>query len=260
MDLDIAGRSALIVGGSRGIGLACALMLAREGASITIVGRTEDNIDRAAATVQELGLATRLDTIVADVTTEDGFGLLRAADPSYDIAIIVPPRTAECDWREIERQALATQIATTAGHLTAITAHLLTGMVQRRFGRIVNVFGTSVKMPDPGHIAANIARTGQLAASASFARAIASHGVTMNSVLVGLTSTESLLKTWEKRAQVKNISFSDYSRARLANVPIGRLGTPDEAASLCVYLCSGNAAFITGQCIVADGGAIPTLF
>lgn len=260
MNLGLHGLSAIVLGGSKGIGLSCALQLAEEGAAVTLVGRTQPSLDRASTVLKEAGLPAARDLIAADMGTAEGCERLCDLKPDYDIAILVAPRAAEIAADKIELGALAPALLQAGHAMTAIMAHFVTGMRNRKFGRIVNVLGTSVKAPVQAHIVSNIARSGHAAATSTLARTVAAEGVTLNTVLVGSTATETLKRNWERRATEAGMAFDEYSRRQLAGVPLGRLGRPEEAAALCVFLCSKDAAFITAQCIVADGGAVPTIF
>ncbi|MBY6241502.1 SDR family oxidoreductase [Methylosinus sp. Sm6] len=260
MDLGIKGRRALILGGSKGIGFRCAELLAAEGADITLAARDGSRLAAAARAISAQAPDRRIEVSSVDIASEDGFQRICSLDSVFDILLIMMARPREIALDALNRADYGEAILAYGANATMIAHHFLGGMIERRFGRIVSVLGTSAKAPDSSHIVSNAARTSHVAAMASLARNVAAQGVTSNCVLAGPTATPTLRKNWERRAEDLGLSYFAYEAQRLERTPAARLGQPSEIAALCAFLCSEHAAFVTGQSIVVDGGAHASLF
>lgn len=260
MDLGIKGRRALIIGGSKGIGFCCAELLAAEGVDITLAARDASRLAAAARAISEQAPDRRIEVSSVDIASEDGLQRICRHDPVFDIVLIMMARPREIALDALNHTEYGEAILAYGANATMIAHHFLGGMIERRFGRIVSVLGTTAKAPDLSHIVSNAARTSHVAAMASMARNVAAQGVIANCVLAGPTATSTLHKNWERRAENLGLSYSAYEAQRLEQTPAARLGRPSEIAALCAFLCSEHAAFITGQSIVVDGGALVSLF
>ncbi len=256
MDLGIAGKVALVCAASKGLGRGCAHSLAREGCEVTIVARTPATIEQTAV---EIGAATgaKVTAVAADITTEEGRAAALAACPTPDILVNNaggPPPGKFDDWGRDEWIA-----AIDANMLTPITLIKATmgAMMERRWGRIVNITSTSVKAPIPILGLSNGARAGLTGAVAGLARETVRHNVTINNILPGPFDTDRLKGTMVAMAEASGMSIEDVRRERMAGNPAGRFGTAEEFGDACAYLCSDQASFITGQNLVLDGGSFP---
>ena len=259
MDLGISARSALVCGASKGLGLACAQSLAREGVAVTMVARGADALEAAAAAIREATGVT-VTTVAADITTPAGRAAALAACPSPDILVTNAGGPKPGDFRDWDRDVWIA--ALDANMLTPIELIRATvdGMIARRFGRIVNITSGAVKAPIDILGLSNGARSGLTGFVAGVARKTVAHNVTINNLLPGPFETDRLRDTarqWSK--QTGKDEETVLAERRAAN-PSGRFGTPAEFGDACAYLCSAQAGFITGQNLLMDGGNYPGTF
>ena len=255
MDLGIKGRKAIVCAASKGLGKGCAQALAREGVDLTICARGADAL---AATAKELGaFGVKVTPVVCDVTTEAGRKALLAACPDPDILVNnaggPPPgdfrNFALDDWRKAVEGNMISPIA-----LIHATVY---GMMERGFGRIVNITSASIKQPIAALELSNGARLGLTGAVAVLARKASRNNVTINGILPGPFDTDRLRGTTEKLAQSRGVATSVIDAERKAAVPAGRFGTAEEFGATVAFLCSAHAGYITGQNLLIDGGGYP---
>ncbi len=257
MDLGIAGKNALVCASSKGLGRACALSLAREGAHVWMNGRSEETLERAAGEVRETA-GGRVHTICCDITTVEGRGMaLEAIGPQIDILVNNaggPPPGDFRDWGLEDWQK-----AVNANMLTPIELIKATvdTMAERGFGRIVNITSSAVKAPISTLGLSNGARAGLTGFVAGVARQVAARGVTINGILPGPFNTDRLRSGIQYNAEKAGIEFDAAFKQRSEANPARRFGDPSEFGELCAYLCSAQAGYINGQNIVIDGGAYP---
>jgi 3-oxoacyl-[acyl-carrier protein] reductase len=257
MDLGIKGKKAIVCAASKGLGKGCAEALAREGVDVTICARGADVLNATARELSAFGV--KVTPVVCDVTTDDGRKALLAACPSPDILINnaggPPPGDFKSftldDWRKAVEGNMITPIA-----LIQATVY---GMMDRGFGRIVNITSQSVKAPIPVLELSNGARVGLTGAVAVLARKTAGRNVTINGILPGSFGTDRLISVNQKTAEARNVPVETVNAERRAVIPAGRFGTPDEFGAVVAFLCSQHAGFITGQNVLIDGGGFPGL-
>lgn len=241
MDFGIAGRRALVLGASRGLGFACAAALASEGVAVTLVARGRDSLDRAAARLHEATGATP-QSVVADVATEAGREDALAACPAPDILVTNAGGPPGGDFRSLTLKDW--QAALDANFLSAVELirASVDGMAARGFGRIVNITSLTVRSPVENLDLSNAPRLALTGFVAGVARQLAPSGVTINNLLPGAIATERLRELGATADKL------------IAKVPMGRAGTPDEFGATCAFLCSTHASYITAQNILVDGG------
>ncbi|GGE42971.1 3-oxoacyl-ACP reductase [Agaricicola taiwanensis] len=259
MDLGISGRTAIVCASSRGLGRACALALAKEGCRVVINGRDAAALDETASEISRLS-GSDVVGVAADVSTHEGQNALLAAAPAADILINNnggPPRR---DFRELDREAVLKGV--TANMVTPIELiqRVIDGMVERRFGRIVNITSASVKMPLTGLDLSSGARAGLTAFLAGVAREVAAYNVTINNVLPGMFDTDRLRSGFPAEAKLLGVTAEEVAERRRSHVPAKRFGDPDEFGRLCAFLSSAHAGYITGQNVLIDGGNFPAAF
>ena len=259
MDLGINGRKALVCAASKGLGRGCAEALAREGADVTIVARTESPVREAA---REIGaLAGRaVHWVACDITTSEGRAAALAACPDPDILVNNAGGPPPGDFREWDRAAWMRAID--ANMLTPIELIKATidAMIARRFGRIVNITSSAVKAPIDVLGLSNGARSGLTGFVAGLARKVARHNVTINNLLPGQFDTDRLRATMEGRAKAAGKSVEDVRRAAAEAIPAGRFGAAQEFGALCAFVCSAQATYLVGQNLLLDGGSYPGTF
>ena len=249
MDLGIRGRRALVCAASKGLGRACAISLARNGVSVTVVARGRDALEQTAETIrQETGV--EVIPVAADITSDPGREAALAACPDPDILINNaggPPPGNFRDWtRENWIAALNANMLTPIELIRAV----VDGMSERRFGRIVNITSSAVKAPIDVLGLSNGARSGLTGFVAGIARKTVRYNVTINNLLPGSFDTDRL------RSMVPPDKWGE----RASLIPAGRFGDPAEFGEACAFLCSAQAGYITGQNLLIDGGAYPGVF
>jgi 3-oxoacyl-[acyl-carrier protein] reductase len=259
MHLHITGRKALVCAASKGLGKACAFSLAREGAEVTIVARTRETLE---STAQEIHKSTGspVHTVAADITTPAGRAAALAACPEPDILVNNAGGPPPGDFRQWDRDAWIA--ALDANMLTPIELIKATvdGMIERRFGRIVNITSSAVKAPIDILGLSNGARSGLTGFVAGLARKTVAYNVTINNLLPGPFETDRLRATMTGAAKSSGRTIDEVMAERRAANPARRFGDPAEFGDACAYLCSVQAAYITGQNLLMDGGAYPGTF
>ena len=256
MDLGIKGKWALVCGASKGLGYGCALSLAKEGVNLVINARSAQPLAQAAATIRAETGVTVFEA-ACDITSAEGQAQELACAPQIDILVNNAGGPPPGDFRSFTRQQWLD--ALNANMLTPIDLIRATvdGMIARRFGRVVNITSSSVKAPIDILGLSNGARSGLTGFVAGLARKTVVHNVTINNLLPGMFDTDRLRGTIEASARAAGVSVDEARRMRVASVPAGRLGDAWEFGQACAYLCSAQAAYVTGQNFLIDGGAYP---
>lgn len=256
MDLDIAGRHAVVCASSRGLGKACAFELARAGCIVVINGRDKTAL---AETAREIAGEAGSDVIpvVADVATADGQGRLLAAVPHVDILVNNNGGPPYRDFRQIDREAQLQGLVNNMVSPIELVQAVIDGMVARRFGRIVNITSGSVKMPLAGLDLSSGARLGLTGFLAGVARAVAHANVTINFLLPGSFETRRLTDGLTMAALKQGVGVDALRAEEEAAIPAKRFGSPEEFGKACAFLCSAHAGYITGQNLLIDGGVYP---
>ncbi|QPN32426.1 SDR family oxidoreductase [Diaphorobacter sp. JS3051] len=276
MDLGIAGKWALVCGASKGLGRGCAEALVREGVNVVINARNAGELQRTASDLIAVGANTsgvrgqngnqpKVLAVAADITTPEGraavFSIAGGPGRDFDIVVTNAGGPPPGDFREWDRDAWMR--AVDANMLTPIELIRATvdGMAQRGFGRIVNITSSAVKAPIDILGLSNGARSGLTGFVAGAARsAIAAQGVTINNLLPGKFDTDRLAGTLQAAAGKAGKSLDEVRRAQQGAIPARRFGTPQEFGAICAFLCSVHAGYMTGQNVLADGGAYPGTF
>jgi 3-oxoacyl-[acyl-carrier protein] reductase len=254
MDLGIRGRKALLSGASRGMGKGCALALAREGAEITIVARKRDALEQAAAAIRALGAT--VNTVAADITTPEGRKAALEACPEPDILVNNADGRLPGDFRNWTREDWISALDTMMLCHIEMMRLTVDGMMARGFGRIVNIVSRSVKIPQLELGLSNGARSGLVGFASGLARQTVRHNVTINNLLPGPFDTDGQREHVRGLVDAQN-SYEDIWKRRVAGVPAGRFGRPEEIGDYCAFLCSAQAGFITAQNLLIDGGSYP---
>jgi len=257
MDLGIEGKWALVCAASKGLGKGCATALAREGANVVITARGAEVLEATAAELRGFGRG-EVCTVVGDITTEAGRAAALAACPQVDILVNNAGGPPPGDFRQWDRNAWIKAID--ANMLTPIELIKATvdAMAERGFGRIVNITSSSVKAPIDVLGLSNGARSGLTGFVAGLARTgLAARGVTINGLLPGVFDTDRIRTVSAATAAREGKTLEQIAEQRQRGIPAKRYGTPEEFGSICAFLCSVHAAYITGQNVLADGGAYP---
>src|SRR5687768_6432357 len=227
LDLGIAGRRAIVCASSRGLGKACARALARAGVAVVVNGLDEARLEATAAELaQETG--AEITAVAADVTTRAGQAKLLAALPDPDILVTNAGGPPFKDFRELSREAILTGVTWNMVTPIELIQATVDKMIERRFGRIVNITSVSVRMPVPGLDLSSGARAGLTAFLAGVARSVAHAGVRVNNVLPGFFDTDRYWAGIDATAKVQGKSREQFAQVRAATVPARRIGDPQE--------------------------------
>jgi 3-oxoacyl-[acyl-carrier protein] reductase len=235
--------------------------LVQEGVAVTIVARGAEALEATAAELRKLGAGdTAVTTVAADITTPAGRAAALVACPAPDILVNNAGGPPPGDFRDWSRD----------DWLKALDANMLTpielikatvdGMIERRFGRIVNITSGAVKAPIDVLGLSNGARSGLTGFVAGLARKTVKHNVTINNLLPGFFATDRMQAVIGGQAKARGVSYEAALAERVATIPAGRVGDPVEFGAACAWLCSAQAGYITGQNWLLDGGAYPGTF
>ena len=259
MDLGLKGKSALVFGGSKGMGRAAARRLALEGAEVVIAARTEATLRQAAeALAQECGRPVR--HVVADITRAAGREAALAACPAPDILVNNADGYPPGDFREWSSDTWHEALDMMMVGPIDMIRRVVDGMQQRRFGRIINIVSRSVKAPHAELGLSNGARAGLVGFVGGLARQTVRHNVTINNLLPGVFATDAQRHHIRGMLESTGKSFEQLWHERGTQNPAGRYGEAHELGALCAFVCSARAGYITGQNLLIDGGAYPGTF
>lgn len=265
MDLGIKGRHALVCGASKGLGLGCASALAAEGVHVLLVARGAEALDAAAESLRQdpavMASGAQVETVAADITTEEGRAAVFAVRRDFDIVVTNAGGPPPGDFRDWDRDAWIKAVDANMLTPIALIKATVDGMTARGFGRIVNITSSSVKAPIDILGLSNGARSGLTGFVAGVARSgIAAQGVTINNLLPGAFDTDRLRGTMSGAAKKSGEELDTVMARRRKAIPAQRFGNPAEFGAICAFLCSQHAGYMTGQNVLADGGAYPGSF
>ncbi len=256
MDFGIKGHGAVVAAASKGLGRACAIALAAEGVNVAVFARDLDTLNETAAAVRAHGVQAI--AIQADVTKPDEIRQVvdRAASEFGRLDILIcnaggpPPGTfasvTEDQWE------LAFQLSLMS--VTRLVSAALPHLRRQGGGRIINLISTSVREPIEGLILSNSIRPGVIGLAKSLSQELGPDKITVNNIITGSILTDRQRSLRERMAQQMNITVEDAIKHVEKNIPLGRLGDPEELAALVAFLASRQAGYITGASIPVDGG------
>jgi 3-oxoacyl-[acyl-carrier protein] reductase len=254
MDLGIRGRRAIVCASSRGLGRACTGSLAREGVHVVLNGRDAEALAGATAALRD-AYDVEVDAVVGDMGEEATREALLAACPEPDILINNnggPPPGRFQDW---DRDSWVAAFDANMIAPTLMIRGVVDGMVERRFGRIVNITSAMVKTPIAPMGLSTAARAGLTALSKSLSPTVAAANVTINNLLPERIDTDRQRGMAELRSKLGGVSMEQAYEEMKATIAAGRLGRPEEFGDACAFLCSAQAGYISGQNLQLDGGS-----
>jgi 3-oxoacyl-[acyl-carrier protein] reductase len=245
MDLGIEGRTALVMGASKGIGRGIAEALAREGARVAMASRSRERVAEAAREIEGETVPLEADTsdlerlaaLPGEVAAELGpveILVTNTGGPPLGGALDHPHK----EWEEAYRSLVLAP--------RTLAEAVIPGMRERGWGRIVNVGSSSVREPIPHLTLSNANRMAAVGFFKTLASEVAADGITVNTVATGRFATDRLASNWG--------SWEEMERGAAEGVPAGRLGQPEEYGDLVAFICSDRAAYLTGTVIPLDGG------
>jgi 3-oxoacyl-[acyl-carrier protein] reductase len=257
LDTKIAGKIALICGGSSGIGLACALALAAEGTHVRLVARNKQNLESAASIVNAVGGQTSF--LCADLGEAKSTKAIYEAFPEVDILVTNPGVSPAGDllgggrlWSEGIDQIVTQPLA--------LIDKYLPRMQRQGFGRVINITSSAVMFSGTHLAFSGALRSALTHAAASLAKQVAARGVTVNNVAPGPVESEGLQRYFERIAAEEGVDANVIRLRRLQSLPSGRFISPSEIGFVCVFLASPCSSNINGRTILVDGGANPNPF
>ncbi|MDG1170586.1 MAG: SDR family oxidoreductase [Sulfitobacter sp.] len=254
MDLGIKGKKALVCASSKGLGLGCAEALAQAGVDLVMNARGAEALEASAERLrQEYGV--QITTVAADVATAEGQAAVIAAAQDVDILVNNAGGPPPGMWQDWDREDFIKALDANMLAPIALIKALVPGMMERGWGRVVNITSQSVRAPIGVLGLSNSARTGLTGYVAGTSRQVAGKGVTINNLLPGIHATDRADALDGAVVKSRNISLEVARAERAATIPAGRYGTREEFGAACAFLCSQHAGFIVGQNLLLDGGA-----
>lgn len=262
MDLGLKGKSVFVAAASKGLGRAAALEFAREGANVTIASRSEERLSEAKRAIGE-ATGVEVATVVMDAGRADDVrrAIEQAAQRFGGLDVLIgnaggPPGGRFDDMDDADWQgAFELNLLGTIRMIRAALPH----MRQAGGGRIVNLTSTSIKQPIDGLILSNVLRSGVNALTKTLATELAPDGILINTVAPGRIATDRIAELDEARAERTGRPIEEIRQENEAQIPLGRLGQPDEFGRIVVFYGSFANTYVTGQALLVDGGAVKAL-
>ena len=252
MDLQLAGRTAVVTGASKGIGLACAEALAWEGADVIAISRDPRNLAAAQEALAAKGLTLEVEAV--DLTDADATRAMFDEIGAVDILINCAGAARRTPVDELSSETL--HAAMEAKYFTYMhaTESVIRGMAERGAGAIVNVVGQGGRQANELHIGGGAANAALMLASVGYAKAYAGRGVRVNVINPGMTLTGRVDEGLEAAVRATDRPKEELLAEMVESIPMGRAGEPAEVANVAVFLASPRASYVTGSIITMDGG------
>jgi 3-oxoacyl-[acyl-carrier protein] reductase len=254
MDLGIKGKKALVCASSKGLGLGCAEALAAAGVDLVVNARGAEALEVSAQRLRS-AYGVKIVTVAADVATPEGQAAVIKAAQGVDILVNNAGGPPPGMWTDWDREDFIKALDANMLAPIALIKALVPAMMERGWGRVVNITSQSVRAPIGVLGLSNAARTGLTGYVAGTSRQVAGSGVTINNLLPGIHATDRADALDGAVMAAKGITLDAARSARAATIPAGRYGTREEFGAACAFLCSVHAGFIVGQSILLDGGA-----
>jgi NAD(P)-dependent dehydrogenase (short-subunit alcohol dehydrogenase family) len=256
MDISLSGRSAIITGASKGIGLAMATQFATSGADVALVARGREALDAAVADIRAKAQA-KVVGISADVSKPDE--VKRAYDDAMkalgklDIVVNNAGTSNTMPFDQLTDEVMQHDLDLKLFGAIRLTRLVWPQLKERRWGRVINVLNIGAKAPRAASAPTSVSRAAGLALTKVLAGEGAPHNILVNAMLVGLIESDQHVQ----RAKRTGVALDDYIKNASKNVPLGRMGKPEEFAALACLLVSDTCGFVSGTAINVDGAASP---
>jgi len=260
MDVRLDGRTALVTGGSKGLGLAMATEFAASGADVVIVARRPEVLEEARAIIGKKA-GSQVHAVAADIATAEGvtraYESAMATFGKLDIVVNNAGIAQTARFEEVTDAIWQSDLDLKLFAAIRMARLVMPQMKERRWGRILNVLNTGAKAPSAGSAPTSVSRAAGMALTKVLAGEGAPHNVLVNALLVGLIDSDQ----WVRRhaAQGSNVAYEEFTRTMAARVPLGRIGTAQEFANIACFLASDAGGYITGTAINVDGGSSPVV-
>jgi NAD(P)-dependent dehydrogenase (short-subunit alcohol dehydrogenase family) len=261
MQISLAGRTALITGGSKGLGLAMGRAFAAAGGAVALVARGEAALAAARSEIEAATPGARVAAIAADIATAEGceraFAGASEALGRVDILVNNAGTSQRGPFLSVTDEVWQADLDLKLFAAIRLARLALPGMQERRWGRIVNVLNIGAKAPPGGSAPTSVSRAAGMALTKVLAHEGAPHGVLVNALLVGIIESDQ----WVRRhaAEQRNISWEEWKAEQGRGVPLGRIGKAEEFAAMALLLASDAGGYVTGTAINVDGGRSPVV-
>ncbi|MBU3001422.1 SDR family oxidoreductase [Roseovarius nubinhibens] len=255
MDLGLKGKRALVCASSKGLGLGCARALAGEGVDLVMNARGAEALEASAQAIRD-EFGVKVVAVAADITTEEGREKVLKEAEGVDILVNNAGGPPPGMWTDWDREDFIKALDANMLAPIALIKALVPAMIDRGWGRVVNITSQSVKAPIPVLGLSNSARAGLTGYVAGTSRQVAGKGVTINNLLPGIHATDRAVSLDQGVSKAQGIGMDEAKAQRCAGIPAGRYGTAEEFGAACAFLCSQHAGFIVGQNLLLDGGGV----
>jgi len=254
MDLGIEGKTAIVCASSKGLGKSCAKSLLEEGATVLINARGKESLKNTFEELSEID-EKRIKMVVADLDTEEGRKIIIESCPNPDILVTNNSGPPPGNFLEMDRDQWLKALDANMLSAVFMIKEVMPSMVEKNFGRIINITSAMVKSPHPLMSLSTSARAGLTAFSKAISKDVAKNNVTINNLLPERFDTDRQVFMTEMLMKNEDIS-REAARAQIAGtIAANRFGDPEEFGATCAFLCSKHAGFISGQNIQLDGGS-----
>lgn len=255
MDLGIKGKRALVCASSKGLGLGCAEKLAEAGVDLVMNARGAEALEAEAARLRAT-YGIDVQTVAVDIATPEGQAAVLEAAGDVDILVNNAGGPPPGMWHDWERDDFIAALDANMLAPIALMKALLPGMMEKGWGRVVNITSQSVKAPIAQLGLSNAARAGLTGYVAGTSRQVAPKGVTINNLLPGAHDTDRITLLDTSIAKAQGSTQRDVRAAKFQTIPARRYGSKEEFGATCAFLCSQHAGYIVGQNILLDGGGV----
>jgi 3-oxoacyl-[acyl-carrier protein] reductase len=270
MDFGLKGKTALVTAASRGFGRAVAMELATEGARVALCARNSDDLAKTAEDVREAGqmvwggmagtvLAKTVD-VTDDKAVRDFVALTEKELGPVDLMLVNAGGPPAGNFDDMNLDAWRAAYELTLESAVRLCSLVLPGMKKRGWGRIVQITSISVVQPVENLLLSSVLRPAVQALTKTLSDEAAAYGVTVNSVAPGFHNTSAVQRLIAKKVEQTGCTADDVVAGWTSEIPAGRLGEPEELAALILFLMSQRAGYLTGQCLVSDGGWVKKTF
>jgi len=258
MEISLAGRTAIVTGGSKGIGFAVATRFAASGADVAIVARTEAALKEAVAAIRST-TQSRVIGVAADVSKaadiQHAYGEVMKAFDKVDIIVNNAGTSQAMAFDKVSDEILYDDLELKLFAAVRLIRLVTPQMKERRWGRIINVLNIGAKAPRANSMPTSVSRAAGMAMTKALSHELAPHNVLVNAMLVGIIRADQHVQ----RAKRNNVPLDEYYKAHDKEIPMGRTGEAEEFANLACFLVSDQGGYITGTAINVDGGRSPVV-
>jgi 3-oxoacyl-[acyl-carrier protein] reductase len=258
MEISLSGRTAIVTGGSKGLGFAVATRFAASGADIAIVARTGEALEEAVAAIRKSS-QTRVIGVQADISkaadVQRAYDEVMKAFDKVDIIVNNAGISRAMSFDKVTDEILRDDLELKLFAAVRLIRLVVPQMKERRWGRIINVLNIGAKAPRPNSMPTSISRAAGLAMTKALSHELAPHNVLINAMLVGLIRADQHVQ----HAKQANVPVEEYYKALEKEIPLRRVGEAEEFANLACFLVSEQGGYITGTAINVDGGRSPVV-